>query len=250
MFELFHEIGVANYIITLFCALFIGASKTGIKGLGIASIPVLAMIFGGKTSTGIILPLLISADIFAVAFYKRDAEWKYILKLLPWTLIGIVAGLFVGEQIDDKTFKTIMGVVILSGMIILFLRERKKESLRIPDFWWFSMLLGLIGGFSTMIGNAAGAVLSLYLISMNLPKKSFIGTAAWFFFIMNLIKLPLHIFVWETVNMRSFYYDLLLIPAIIAGAFLGFKIVKYIPEKGYRYFVILITSISALLLFF
>jgi uncharacterized membrane protein YfcA len=249
MLELYKETGLTYLLISIAASMLIGASKTGLKGLGMTAIPIMAYVFGGRFSTGLILPLLISADIFAVLFYKRDCEWKYIYKLLPWTLIGIGFGLVVGEHISDKWFKTIMGIIILGGMIILFIREQNKDKLRVPDFWWFSMLLGLTGGFATMIGNAAGAVMTLYLISMNLPKKAFIGTAAWFFFIINLIKLPLHVFIWETVNFKTFSYDIILIPGIAIGAFIGFRLVKFIPERGYRYFVIAVTTISALLLF-
>lgn len=249
IFELYNETGLHYLFISMVAAFLVGASKTGLKGLGMTAIPIMAYFFGGKYSTGLILPILLTGDAFAVIFYKRDCQWKYIFKVLPWTLVGIIVGLVVGEHISDRTFKTIMAVLILSGMIILFIREQRKDKLKVPDYWWFSMLLGLAGGFSTMIGNAAGAVMTLYLVSMNLPKKSFIGTSAWFFFIVNLIKFPLHVFVWETISIKTLSYDLLVLPFIAIGAFTGYKIVKLIPEKGYRYFVIAITTISALLLF-
>ena len=100
-----------------------------------------------------------------------------------------------------------------------------------------------------MIGNAAGPIMALYLLSMHLPKKVYIGTAAWFFFIINLFKIPFHIFIWETITLNSFIFDLLMLPGIIIGALLGVRIVKLFPEKAYRYFVILTTIVSALLLF-
>ena len=234
----------------ILCALFVGMSKTGIAGLGMLIVPILAAIFGGKTSAGILLPMLSMADIFAVFYYHRHAEWKYILKLLPATVAGVLIGLFVGNMVNDQQFKNIMAVIILVGVVIMVWRESKTNAQAIPHNWLFSSVVGLLGGFSTMIGNASGPLMSIYLLSMMLPKNSFIGTGAWFFLIINLFKIPFHIMVWETIDMRSFTLDLAMFPVIMVGAFLGFKLVKYIPEKPYRIFIIVTTALAAIKLFY
>ena len=100
-----------------------------------------------------------------------------------------------------------------------------------------------------MIGNAAGPVMALYLLSMRLPKNIYIGTGAWFFFIINLSKVPLHIWSWKTITAESFILDLFMIPAIATGAFFGIWLVKLLPEKAFRIIVIVTTLLSALLLF-
>jgi uncharacterized protein len=94
----------------------------------------------------------------------------------------------------------------------------------------------------------AGPIFAIYLLAMHLPKNSFIGTGAWFFLIINLIKFPLHIFVWETISRDTLKLDLILLPGIAAGAIGGIWLVKKIPDKTYRAFVIIVTAISALLL--
>ena len=213
-------------------------------------VPILASIFGGKSSAGILLPMLSIADVFAVMYYHRHAEWKYILKLLPSTVIGVLVGLFVGNMVNDEQFKMMMAAIILVGVAIMVWREKKKDPKAIPHNWLFSSIAGLLGGFSTMIGNAAGPVMSIYFLSMMLPKNSFIGTGAWFFLIINLFKIPFHVTVWKTINFHTFQLDLLMIPAIVLGAFLGIKLVKYIPEKPYRIFIIITTALAALKLFF
>ena len=108
--------------------------------------------------------------------------------------------------------------------------------------------MGILGGFATMIGNVAGPIFAVYLLAMHLPKKSFIGTGAWFFIIINICKFPLHFFIWETIDLKTLSFDLLMLPAIGLGAFIGIKAVKKISEKSYRVFVIFVTAISALLL--
>jgi len=233
----------------ILCALFVGMAKTGVAGIGMLIVPILATIFGGKSSAGILLPMLSMADVFAVSYYHRHAEWKYILKLMPATVIGVLIGVFVGNEVNDQQFKHMMAIIILVGLVIMVWRERTKAE-AIPHNWMFSSIAGLLGGFSTMIGNAAGAIMSIYFLSMMLPKNSFIGTGAWFFLIINLFKIPFHVFNWGTIDMNTFTLDVAMLPAIMIGAFLGVKIVRYIPEKPYRIFIIVTTALAAIKLFF
>jgi uncharacterized membrane protein YfcA len=239
----------AQWIVAILCAVMIGMSKTGISGIGLAVVPILAAIFGGKPSVGLLLPILVFADIFAVIYYNRHAEWKHIIRLMPWAIAGILIALFVGNQVSDSLFKQLIGIVVIVGIGLMILQDIRKKQVKIPDHWAFSALLGLSGGFATMIGNAAGPILIIYLLSMRLPKNQFIGTGAWFFFIVNVLKVPLHITVWKTISLESFLFDVLMIPGIIGGAFLGIYLVKLFPERAYRIFIIGTTLVAALLLF-
>lgn len=234
----------------ILCALFVGMAKTGVAGVGMLIVPILATIFGGKSSAGILLPMLSMADVFAVSYYHRHAEWKYILKLMPATVAGVLIGVFVGNEVNDQQFKHMMAIIILVGLVIMIWRERKKDLKAIPHNWIFSSMAGLLGGFSTMIGNAAGAIMSIYFLSMMLPKNSFIGTGAWFFLIINLFKIPFHIFSWGTIDLNTFTLDLAMLPVIMVGAFIGVRIVRFIPEKPYRIFIIVTTGLAAIKLFF
>ncbi len=234
--------------ILLLAALMTGMAKTGISGLGLVSVPLLAIAFGAKESTGVLLPILIMADVYAVIYYHRSANWKLILKILPAALVGIGVGIITGEMISGEQFRLLLSIVVLSMVILMIVRDLGKKKEKIPDNWWFAIIMGLIGGFATMIGNAAGPVFAVYLLAMRLPKNSFIGTGAWFFFIVNLFKVPFHIFVWETISWPTFQYDLIALPVILIGGFIGVKIVKLFPEKMYRWFVVITTCLSAALL--
>ena len=117
---------------------------------------------------------------------------------------------------------------------------------KIPDYLWFAVLMGTLGGITTMIGNLAGSIMALYLLSMRLPKNQFIGTAAWFFLVINIFKVPFHVYSWETITVNSFLLNLIGLPFIALGAFCGFKIVQKISDKNYRWFVIAMTAIAAI----
>ena len=235
---------------TLFaaCAMFVGMSKVGVPGVSMLVVPALAFVFGGKASTGVLLPLLMVADIFGVSYYHRHAEWKYLWKLLPWAFAGVGIALWVGEVVNDVWFKNIIAILVFLCIALMLWKDRKKSSQLFPATWWFAALMGVLGGFATMIGNVAGPIFAVYLLAMHLPKNTFIGTGAWFFLILNFSKFPLHIFVWKTISLQSLSLDILLIPGIALGAFLGIQFVKRIPETLYRTAVIIVTALSAFLL--
>ncbi len=229
-------------------AFILGFSKSGIKGIGIIIILILAFVFGEKASTGILLPMLISADILAVSYYNRHTKWKFIKKLIPAMALGVLVGVWVGDVISELVFKRIMAIIIIGSIVIMLYFENRKTS--IPHTKWFSNTAGFLAGFTTMIGNLAGPIANIYFLAVRLPKNEFIGTAAWLFFIINVFKLPFHIFVWETVSIKSLALNMVLVPAIVAGFFLGAGLVKHISNVNYRRFIIAVTAIGGLLMFF
>ncbi|MFN8254394.1 MAG: sulfite exporter TauE/SafE family protein [Bacteroidales bacterium] len=246
------DLSPGMWILSVLCAIMIGMAKTGITGVGTLVVPLMAYIFGGMPSSGLVLPMLVMADIFGVSYYHRSADWKTLLKVIPWALAGIITGLLVGKSISAEQFKHMIGILVILSLIVMIWQEiyKSKNGDLLPHKPWFAIPFGIIGGFSTMIGNAAGPIMSVYLLSMNLQKKEFIGTAAWFFFIVNVFKMPLQIWGWHNITLKTIGFNFMLLPAIAFGAFAGIKIVKLIPESAYRWFVVIATFVSAIALFF
>ncbi len=242
------HLNALEWTIIMFCGMLIGMSKVGVPGVSMIVVPALAFIFGAKQSTGVLLPILMMADIFGVAYYRRHANWAHLIKVLPWAVVGLLIALWVGEIVNDFQFKNLIAILVFLSIGLMLWQDKRKGTNLFPDKWWFAASMGILGGFATMIGNVAGPVFAIYLLAMHLPKNSFIGTGAWFFMIINFSKFPLQLFVWSNINMETLAIDLVTLPAIAVGAILGFKMVKIIPERAYRGFVIVITVISALLL--
>jgi len=238
-----------NWILVALCAMLIGMSKTGVPGVSMIVVPVMAMIFGGKASTGVLLPILITADVFAVSYYYRHAEWKPLLKALPWALIGLIAALFIGAAVNDHQFKQIIAISVLFSLILMVWNDKLNNQNNFSGQPAFAAVFGVLGGFATMMGNVAGPVFAIYLLALHLTKKNYIGTTAWFFAIINLTKLPLQFFVWKNIHAESILVDFLAIPFVILGAYAGIKVVRRINELTYRWVVIVITFVSALLIF-
>ncbi|MFD2726129.1 sulfite exporter TauE/SafE family protein [Hyunsoonleella rubra] len=232
-----------------FAVFILGFSKSGIKGIGIIIVIILAFVFGEKASTGILLPMLISADIIAVSYYNRHTQWRFIKKLLPSMVIGVLVGVWVGDAISEAVFKRVMAIIIIGSIGIMLYFERRKSD-KIPHNKWFSNSAGFLAGFTTMIGNLAGPISNIYFLAMRLPKNEFIGTAAWLFFIINVFKLPFHFFVWHTVSKDTLVLNMTLIPVVVIGFFLGVALVRQISNVNYRKFIIIVTAIGGLIMLF
>lgn len=244
------DLSTYHWVILVMAALFVGMTKTGVYGLGALVPPILAVVFGGRVSAGLLLPMLSMADIFAVIYYNRHASWPHLRKLFPFAAMGIFIAIWVGAVVNDSTFKAIMAVLILTGIPIMIWRESRKHTRPLAGNWWWGGVFGTAGGFSTMIGNTAGPIMSLYLLAMQLPKNVLIGTGAWFFLVVNLFKIPFHIFIWETITLQTITLNLIMWPAILLGGFLGVRLVRIIPEKPFRWLIIIMTSMASIRLFF
>lgn len=236
----FTEIGII-----LGVALLTGMAKTGVHGAGMLSVPLLAMVFGGQISSGVLLPMLIMADVFGVWYYHRHASWQHLKILFPWAAVGVVLGTVLGKYIDDSVFKVIMASTIVVSVVIMIWLERMSPD-RIPKQKSFAIATGVAGGFTSMVGNLAGSVMSVYLLSVRLPKNAFIGTTAWFFLVVNWFKVLFHVFAWETISWNTVLLDLLTLPVILLGAWLGIILVRQLSDTLYRWFIIGMTLIAAI----
>lgn len=243
------EISLTSWVLAIIAAFVMGVSKSGIKGIAIITVTLMALSFGAKESTGLIVPLLIVGDIFAVIYYNRHTQWKYIFRFLPWMMLGVLIGVAVGKDLDEQTFKFGMAFIILASVLMMYWWDRKKSK-KAPTHFAFAGSIGVMAGITTMIGNLSGAFSNIFFLAMRLPKNEFIGTAAWLFFIINIFKLPFHIFVWETITPETLLINLKLVPGILIGLFVGVRLVKIIKDDFYRKMILVLTALGAILILF
>jgi len=230
-------------------SVMVGISKTGLPALGILLAPLFAEVMPARASTGALLPLLIIADAFAVIFWRRHGSWKHLVRLLPWAVVGIVAGYFAMGRINDLQMRYVMGAIVMIMLGVNVYREYIiGKDAPIPTSWWFAAIAGFLAGATTMVANAAGPVMMIYLLSMRLPKKEFIGTSAWYFFILNWLKVPFSISL-GLITIPTLGFDALLAPAVVAGAFAGLYFARGIPEKAFMIAVQVLTLASAIRMF-
>ncbi len=239
-----------GWLVVGFCAFVVGVSKTGLPGLGILHVPLMAMVLPARQSTGILLGMLILGDLFAAGYYHRAAEWKHVLRLLPPALAGIVAGWQAMRFVTNRQLAPIIGGIVLAMLALHYWRTRLHgDQTPVPTQWWFAALLGFVAGLTTMMANAAGPVMVIYLLAMRLPKFAFIGTSAWFFFVVNWLKVPFSVNL-SLISADSIRLNLWMLPLIIAGSVAGILFLNRIPQKAFNGLVQILAALAALKLLF
>ena len=227
-------------------ALLVGVTKTGIPGLGPLIVPLLASVFPARASTGVLLPLLIAADVFAVLRYRRHAIWRHLTRMLPWTVGGVVAGWRVLGAVDDRELEVMIGLIVLAILAVGAAREHWPDADgTVFGSWWWAALAGLAAGFTTMVSNAAGPIMIVYLLAMRLPKHAFVGTGAWYYFLLNLVKVPFSVNL-GLITGATLLLNALALPAIALGALLGMAALERIPERGFTRSMQALAALAAL----
>lgn len=247
MFEIFNQLSYTpgQWAVLILCAFLVGVSKTGFPGMGIINVPIMAIMFPAKISTGLILPMLAFADLFAVAYYRRHAHWNHVFKLLPWALLGIGTGSVVMIYISDEQLEPIIGVIVLLMLAVNYWRNKSSDKLNIPSHWSFAAMMGFSAGLTTQLANAAGPIMTIYLLAMQLPKNEFIGTGAWYFLILNWLKMGLFA-VDGRITSVTLSTNVMLLPVIAISAFAGFKLASLVPQKQFNNIVQALAAVAAL----
>jgi hypothetical protein len=234
------------YLLGFAAAFLVGLSKTGLPGVAIPAILLMTEAFSGneKLSVGALLPVLLVGDLIAVRLYREHAEWKRLGRLFPYVAAGMLPGAAVLLLVADAQFKLILGWMVLALLLLEAGRQRFRWT-GMPRQGWFLAGTGLLAGFGTTVGNAAGPVMSIYLVSQGLPKQRFMGTWAWFFLIVNLAKVP----VFGALGMitaDTLAFDLGMVPLVVAGALVGKRLLKILPQKLFHSLVLILAALAAL----
>jgi len=245
-----NELTTFQWVIMACAAMIIGLSKSGLPGMGILAIPMVAAVIPAKVSTGFILPMLIAGDVIGVFYYRRHADWPRLLKLFPWTVIGIFAGWFSMDRLNDAQIRPLIGGIVLAMLALNLWRQRFADpASRLQHHHGAAIMIGLLAGFTTMMANAAGPVMSIYLLAMNLPTTAFIGTSAWFFLLVNTFKVPFSAQL-GLITSSSLTFNAMLLPFIALGAWVGIRFARHIPRIIFERLVQIFAAIGAIKLFF
>jgi uncharacterized protein len=243
------ELTSIQWTFAALAALVFGITKTGVPGIGMVGIVLIASVMDVKQSVGFVLPLLVMADIFAVAYYRRHAEWKHLIRLMPPALVGILIGYFWLDRITPGQLRPLLGLIVITLLGLDLWNNTRKQRITVPDHWGLAMAVGVVAGVTTMLANAAGPLIMLYFLAMRFDKHRFIGTSAWYFLVLNCIKVPFQINL-GNITLASFLTNLALLPAVVVGALCGVFVLRRIPQRGFAVSVKILAGIAALKLLF
>ncbi|MCC6263099.1 MAG: sulfite exporter TauE/SafE family protein [Bryobacterales bacterium] len=239
------EIAAWQWALGALCAFFIGVAKSGVPGLGMVTVPLMILTVGdARASVGWLLPILVTADFCALYFWRRHADAKLLLRLAPSVLLGLVAG-GVALGLSERYIRPLIAAIVVAMLLVYLVR-------RFRPAWMPSGLhpapYGFAGGFSTTVANAAGPVMNLYMLSMNLTKEQFMGNTVWFFLVINLCKVPVYTYH-GLFTRTSLGFDAMMIPAVVLGTLTGRWLFLHISQAVFEGFVIVTVVVSTFLLF-
>jgi uncharacterized membrane protein YfcA len=233
-----------QWALGIVCAFLIGLAKTGVPGVGTMTVPLMVLTVGdARLSAAWTAPILITADVFAVAYWRRHTETRALLRLAPWVAVGMAAG-GLALSLSEPVLRRAVGTIVLA-MVALNFAQRRGANLSAAAAAGF---YGVLAGFATTVANAAGPVMSLYLLSERLPKEQFVATGAWFFFAVNIAKLPIYA-AHGLFSRSSLVFDLTMVPPVVCGALGGLWLVHRIPQRAFEALVVAMTVVSSILLF-
>jgi uncharacterized membrane protein YfcA len=224
-------------------ALLIGVSKTGITGLSLLFVSMFASVMPAKNSTGLVVPLLILGDLIAVRSYRAHTQGRHIWRLFPWAAAGVVAGYFALGRMDDRQARTSIGAIVVGLAALHVYRRLRPPADGAAHGAWFGPVIGILAGFTTIVANASGPLVVIYLLAMGLPKMEYMGTAAVFFLLLNLFKAPFMISL-GLINRQSLVLNLALVPAVLAGAWLGRWILLRLNQRVFENVALTLTVLA------
>lgn len=240
-------LGWAPLSLMALAALLVGISKTSFGGIGAVAAALFALAMPAKESTAAVLLLLIVGDVIGVARYGRNVRWKLVVRLVPTIIPGLLLGAVFMRYVNDVAMRRAIGVILLASVgLQVWQRWRRDSSVERPEHtgWFAAGLTGIAAGFTTMTANAAGPVMALYFLAVRLDKKKFIGTNAWFFFLINVSKLPLaaSLGLFSPTVLRV---DLVLVPFVLVGTLIGVAVIKRVSQQAFEKVTMAASGISA-----
>jgi len=246
------ELTLTTWVLLAAGAVLVGVAKTAISSVGSVAVVLFAFALPAKESTGALLPLLICGDVMAITVYRRHADWRVLARLLPGVLPGLALGTWFLSSASNDLVRPVIGAVLLAmSALQLWQRRRRPGNTETspppPVHLVTAAALGGVAGFATMTANAAGPVMTIYLILAGLPMLRMLGTGAWFFLLVNLLKVPfstgLHL-----INLDSLAVDAALIPALLVGGVLGRQLVRRVSQHQFEMAALGVSVVASALL--
>jgi uncharacterized membrane protein YfcA len=240
------DLDLAQWLAVVPALLLVGAAKTSFSGLGVVAVALFALALPARASTGALLPVLLLGDVLAVAFYRRHADWPRLVRLLPWVAVGVVAGALLVGKVDDAQMRRLIGGSLLVVLAASLQRTRLERSAqrRGLEAGLLVPVVGVLAGALTMLANAAGPLMAVYLLAAGLPVMSFLGTSAWFFLVVNAFKVPFSVGL-GLLTPATLALALVAAPAVLVGALLGRAVAGRVGQQLFERVTLVLTFVAA-----
>ncbi len=249
------DLGVAGFLIAAFAVFVIGLAKSSVPAAATMPVGLFALVIPAKLSVGAILPLLILGDIIALLAFRKAGRWDIVVKILPSVFVGMFIGYFLLSWSTSREVAYVIGAILVFTAIYEIRKRLRNEKMDIEQgvnqkqrSRLTAQLMGVLVGIMTMTANSAGPIFSLYLLNLQLPMQTFVGTNSWLFFIINVSKIPFNANL-GIITTQTLMLAVLLAPFVVMGGLFGQRIMRSINQRAFEYSALVSTLIAGLLLF-
>ncbi len=249
------DLGVAGFLIAAFAVFVIGLAKSSVPAAATMPVGLFALVIPAKLSVGAILPLLILGDIIALLAFRKAGRWDIVVKILPSVFVGMFIGYFLLSWSTSREVAYVIGAILVFTAIYEIRKRLRNEKMDLEQgvnqkqrSRLTAQLMGVLVGIMTMTANSAGPIFSLYLLNLQLPMQTFVGTNSWLFFIINVSKIPFNANL-GIITTQTLMLAVLLAPFVVMGGLFGQKIMRSINQRAFEYSALVSTLIAGLLLF-
>lgn len=227
-----------------------GVSKTGVTGLSILAVAIAASVLPARDSVGTILLIFLTGDVMAISMYRRIASWPHLRRIFPWAGLGVLVGVAAMSRVDNESARRLIGGILVALIAVYFIRQRvmngkEAEALPFARHPWLIGVAGILAGFTTMVANASGPIMIIYLLALRLPKEVFVGTTAWFFLALNLFKTPFSVGL-GLINPASAVVALPMAPFVVIGAFVGRALLRVLDQRLFERIALTLALLAGL----
>lgn len=232
--------------VAVLAVFLVGLAKSGLlASIGVVGVPLLTLVMPARDAAGMMLPLLLVMDAIAVFVYRRDVNWKIFWILLPGAIVGTVIAWALSAVVTEAAVRLVIGIIALMFVLDAWLPLRKKLEGLPPSRGW-GTFWGGVAGFTSFVSHTGGPPVQIYMLPLRLPPAIFAGTNAFFFAVVNTLKLVPY-FTLGQLSATNMQISALLVPVAIGGMLIGVFLVRRIDTTlFYRiaYFLIFLLSLK------
>ncbi len=210
------------YAVAVPAVLLFGIAKGGFGGgLGVAAVPLMALVISPVQAAGILLPLLCLMDLFALRAFRGHLNPGLQRALLPGAVLGIAIGTLAFGYMSASAIRVILGVIAIVFTLNHWagLSERIAGHVRRAGTP-VAVTSGAVAGFTSFIAHSGGPPLNMYLLTQGMNRTLFVGTTVLFFAVVNYVKLVPYGFLGQ-LDTGNLMTSLVLSPLAPAGIAIG-----------------------------
>ena len=222
----------------------VSGTVAGFAGFGFAlvTVPALLLVYDPAVVITVNTALSLFTTTNVALGARRDVDVGTVARLLPFSFIGLVAGVEILKLAEPEYIRLAVGPLVVVSAILLF------RGVRLPgaDSRWADVVAGSTSGLLGTSTGIGGPPVVLLMASRKIRKHVFRATAAAYFIFTGVVGLAL-LFLRGVAGMQDLALAAILVPAVFAGKIAGTHLLSRSSEDMFRAVTLGIVALTGLL---